>query len=266
MKKLLSLSLVVLLFAGCDSPTGSSTTSPSSGSSTTSPTVTKEQLLGTWKNTRTYNDNGSTETNITQYTFNADGTFIELSDRFYSDTPETHHYSADKGTYSVDAEGNVTITYTDYAYSIPSFSADGVTWTPFGHPNTYTWPALVIGNQLYEFQFYIAQGSVSGIVGTWAVKGVNKMWNYDTQNYDQKYNKYEIIFNNDGTVIRNIYKSSDGTFGLPESDTGTYTYSNGTLTMTINGTTYINKVTIYNNKYLISGDETSAIAYAYIKQ
>lgn len=112
----------------------------------------------------------------------------------------------------------------------------------------------------------IAQGTVSGIVGTWAVKGMNKIWNNDTHNYDQTYYKIEYLFNNDGTVIRNIYESSDGTFGLPESDTGPYTYSNGTLTWTVNGTTYINKVTVYNNKYLVWGDATSPSANAYIKQ
>jgi hypothetical protein len=225
-------------------------------------------LLGTWKNTRTYNNNGSTstETVITQYTFKADGTFIELTDKVYSDTPDTHNYSARKGTYSVDAEGNFTITYTDYADSIPSFSADGVTWIPEEHPYTFTGPALVIGNQLYLPGFlWIAQGSVSGIVGTWAIKGMNKMWNNDTQNYDQTYYKIEYLFNNDGTVKLNNYKSSDGTFGLPFS-TITGTYSNGTLTMTINGSTSSNKVTVYNSKYLILGDETSVTAYAFIKQ
>lgn len=253
MKKLLSLSLVVLLFAGCDLITGSG-----DPTNTVTPSVTKEQLLVTWK--KTYNDD-STYTYTTQYTFNSDGTFIELTDRVYSDT---HNYSADKDTYSVDAEGNVTFTYTDYADSIPSFSADGVTWTPEEHPNTYIWPVLVIGNQLYGDSFFIAQGSVSGIVGTWAIKGMNKMWSDDTKNYDQTYFKNEYIFNNDGTTIDNNYDSSDGTFGLPESDTGTY--SNDTLTWTVNGTTYINKVTVYNNKYLIFGDETSATAKAYIKQ
>jgi len=261
MKKLLSLSLslslVVLLFAGCDLITGSG-----DPTNTVTPSVTKEQLLGTWK--KTYN-NGST-TNITQYTFNADGTFIELQDNVSSDTPDTHNYYALKGTFSVDAEGNFTITYTDYAYSIPSFSADGVTWTPEEHPYTFTGPALVIGNQLYGDAFLIAQGSVSSIVGTWAVKGMNKMWNNDTHNYDQTYYKIEYLFNNDGTVIRNYYKSYTGIFGLPESDTGTYTYSNGTLKITINGTPSSNKVTIYSNKYLIWGDETSATANALIKQ
>jgi len=221
-------------------------------------------LLGTWKNTRTYNDNGSTETDNIQYTFNADGTFIEIHDEVYSDNQDKPKYFNFKGTYSVDAEGNVTFTYTECTRS-----TDGVTWTPVGHSNTYIWPALVIGNQLYLDldSFFIAQGTVSGIVGTWAIKGINKTWNNGTQGYDQTYRKDEIIFNNDGTTIDNNYDSSDGTFGLPSfTTTYTYTYSNGTFTWTVNGTTYSAKVAIYNNKYLIFGDETSVTASAYIKQ
>jgi len=222
--------------------------------------------VGTWKHTSTYDHTTYTSTDITQLTLNADGTFIQLRDKVNSNDPDTHDYGALKGTYSVDAEGNITISETYYADNLSSFSIEGADWTPYDHPNEYKGPVLVIGNQLYTQAFLIAQGLVSGIVGTWGVEGMNKMWDSDANAYDQTYFKYELVFMNDGTVTRNRYESSTGTFGLPESSTGTYSYSNGTFTMQIDSETYTNKVTIYNNKYLIFGDETSATANAFIKQ
>jgi hypothetical protein len=227
-----------------------------------------QQLVGTWQRTATYNENGSIYTDTIQYTVNADGTVIELHDRVYSASSETHTYWAFKGTFSVDAEGNVTYTTTDSA-NLSSFSTDNASWTPYDHPNTSTWPALVIGNRLYVDSFLIAQGSVSGIVGTWTEIKISKTWDYTANAYVQKYDKTEVIFNNDGTVIQKSYESSDGTFDLPSSTiTATYTYSNDTLTGKDSYGNIINtiKVAIDSNKYLISGDGTSATANAFIKQ
>jgi len=83
------------------------------------------------------------------------------------------------------------------------------------------------------------------------------------------YTKIVLTFNNDGTMNEKIYNSTTGNYGLPEIEyTLTYTYSNGSLQMkTPEGQlSPVYKVIIFQNKYLILGNETSATANAYFKQ
>jgi len=259
MKKILSLSaaLFVFVLAGCDLITG---TDPTDSSTSTSTGVTAKALVGTWKKVR--NDDNNVYT--TQYTFYSDGTFINLSDECLNGT---HDYDADKGTYVVDSKGNVTFTCNYYANDLQSFSIpDDSQWVYDSTPYIYTLPALIIGDQLYLETFFIAQGAVSGIVGTWAVESMHP----DINNNDTPtYTKIVLTFNNDGTMNEKTYNSTTGNYGLPEIEyTLTYTYSNGSLQMkTPEGQlSPVYKVIIFQNKYLILGNETSATANAYFKQ
>lgn len=261
MKKILSLAaaLFVFVFAGCDLITG---TDPTDSGTSTGTGVTAKALVGTWKQVRNFDDG---DVYITQYTFYSDGTFISLSDEYYSGT---HDYDADKGSYVVDSKGNVTFTCNYDANDLQSFSIpDDSQWVYDSTPYIYTLPALIIGDQLYLETFFIAQGAVSGIVGTWAVESMHP----DINNNDTPtYTKIVLTFNNDGTENEEYYKSTTGTYGLSDSRSGTYSYSNGTLQLTYQDSEQTNiyniKVNIYQNKYLIFGNETSATANAYFKQ
>nr|WP_257720291.1 lipocalin family protein [Gracilinema caldarium] len=103
-------------------------------------------------------------------------------------------------------------------------------------------------------------------MGTWVHESMRKKWESNT--YMQTYYKTEYIFNANGTVIYKRYESNTGTYNDPTStDSGTYTYSNGTMTVTDmqeNNGAY--KISILNNKYLILGNETSPSFWAYLKQ
>ncbi len=260
MKKLLSLSLVVLLFAGCDLSNGG-------GDSDTEPSAslaTKDSLLGTWRREKTV----ETDTIITQCTFNADGTYIELHD--YGASTSGDRFYAFKGTYSVDSEGNVTLEDDYLGTNVTSLSIEAVEWVPIEHPNIMMFPFLIVGgNQLYN-EFFIADGPVTGIVGTWSLEYMDEYWSETDDGYLPYYAKEEYIFNQDGTLTFNSYESETGSFEEPpDTMIGTYTYSNDTLTMTFEdeeeeSDTF--KIAIYNNKYLILGDETSTTAYAFLKQ
>lgn len=124
-----------------------------------------------------------------------------------------------------------------------------------------------MGDQLYlnlDLDVYTAQGDVSGIVGTWTLE---LMLKFEFTNYVTTYVKWEYIFSTDGAFTTKEYESNTGTYGLPKyTDSGTYTYSNGTLTMTVDEESQGSKAYIYNNKYLIIGDEKSYSVYAYVKQ
>jgi len=236
------------------------------GGSSGIPSVTTSQLLGTWKTTRTYSDG---DTTVFQITFYADGTWLELRDS-YDSSSGSHGYSAYKGTYSLDTSGMLTRVETHSA-SLTQFALTGTeTWwdTPANYIEKA--PILIIGNQLYmdPGSFLIAEGTPSGIVGTWSVTYVYPKYdNSTTGTYTPTYYKYVYIFSATGAFSVKIYESPTGVFGLPSEEiTGTYTYSNGTLTMTRGSQSYTSKVTIYNGNILIFGDETSPSAAAYIKQ
>lgn len=234
------------------------------GGSSGVPTVTTSQLLGTWKTTRTYSGGGG---RVSQITFNADGTWLELRDS-YDSSSGSHGYSAYKGTYSLDTSGMLTRVEKQSA-SLNQFALTGTeTW--WDSPANYIKkdPILIIGNQLYIQTFMVAEGTPSGIVGTWSVTYVYPKYdNSTTGTYTPTYYKYVYIFSATGAFSVKIYESTTGVFGLPSQEgAATYIYSNGTLTMTMGSQSYSAKVTIYNGNILIFGDETSPSAYAYTKQ
>lgn len=235
------------------------------GGSSGIPTVTTSQLLGTWKTTRTYSSGYRT---VFQITFYADGTWIELRDSYDSSSSD-HYYSAYKGTYSLDTSGMLTRVETHSA-SLIQFALTGTeNWwdTPANYIKKN--PILIIGNQLYmdPGSFLIAEGTPSGIVGTWSVTYVYPDYDNATSTYTPTYYKYVYSFSADGSYSLKLYKSPTGVFGLPSWEaTGTYTYSNGTLIITMGSQSFTAKVTIYNGNILIGGDETSPSASAYIKQ
>ncbi|MCX7656567.1 MAG: lipocalin family protein [Treponemataceae bacterium] len=150
--------------------------------------------------------------------------------------------------------------------------------TQFALTGTETWrdspanyikkdPILIIGNQLYIQTFMVAEGTPSGIVGTWSVTYVYPEDDSTTGTYTPTYYKHVYIFSANGEFSVKIYESTTGVFGLPSQEgAATYIYSNGTLTMTMGSQSYSYKVTIYNGNILIFGDETSPSAAAYIKQ
>ena len=263
MKKLLSLSLflslslVVLFFAGCNSPTGGGETQNGS----TNP------LVGTWQKSYTSTSNNITTTMITQYTFNADGTLLVLNGN------DQLSYTGAKGTYSVDAEGNVTVTATAMVTSA-TLDPKGFKVSDLPSLMTYKIQVLPYEGKLFineptsaSMSFLIAQGPVSGIVGTWAGETMGYGMD-DSGNMVQMYYKAEAIFSNDGNITANNYTSTNGTsYQLTGSPlTAGYTYSNDTLTIIIDqATSQTYKVAIYNNK-VIQGNGTSVTANAYIKQ
>ncbi len=265
----LSLSLSLLLLAGCDLLTGGTGDDTATGDNgITSPS----QILGTWKQVDT---DSAGDQYITQYTFNSNGTFIELSS--YTSSGSTY-YHASKGNYSLNTtDGTLSMTTTHYGLNVQSFSAEGIEWIAEDYPDTETQSVLLIGDQLYWGDFIIAQGPISGIVGTWVKEANDIEWDYDQGKYVTDYYKYEWNFTNDEIFTYKKYSSTTGTYGLPVANkSGLYTYANGTLTLKINenndsdyddaGETSTVNVYIYNNKYLIAGSKTSATAYAFFKQ
>ena len=265
MKRFVSLFLfpALLLLAGCDLLNGSDSESDSSG------TITAADLVGTWEQ-KTYYDSEHLSYYETQYTFYDDGTYVVLED----DCDEGgHDYYASKGTYSLDAEGNLTMTEQYFAYP-ESFDVPATDdWTLVDHPETTTGPVLLIGNQLY-FDFMIAQGNVSDIVGEWISQWSEYGWDGTENKYETTYYKDVCKFNSDDTYEYAEYESNTEAFDPPPdtTETGTYIYADGTLTITPANVDPEElppppiKGTIYNNSYLIIGDETSAKAYAFLKQ
>lgn len=261
----LSLSLIIFLLAGCDL-LGTAPDPIDDTSNQTIAPVTQAQLVGTWKwiKPATTNSYGYTQ----QITYKTDGTFEYIFESDHGDG--TYTYSATKGTYSVDTQGYVSVTYTHEA-SPTSFSLEGVTWETIvpddGFIQTQTQPVFVIGNQLYTDAFIVAQGTTSGIVGPWGVNFSQKIWDANTNAYVTTYYKWLFTLRADGTFIRQGYESNTDTFGLPSVEaSGTYTYNNGTLTVTYEGQQpQTQKIALYKN-VIIFGDETSPSAHAYIKQ
>lgn len=279
MKRFISLFLfpAVLLLAGCDLPSGTDPDADDGGAITdpgTDPdagdggTITAADLVGTWAQQVTNISGDVTYAYTIQLTFYGDGTYVELRDN-YSSSSGLHSYEAVKGTYSLDAEGDLAMAewYDAYpeSFVVP---AEG-DWSLYEHSITRKRPVLIIENRLYINSFYKANGPVNGIVGEWISQDSDRFWNDLNSQYETTYYKSKIIFNSDDTYEYAEYESNTEAFDPPPdtTETGTYIYADGTLTITPDGEAQeTGKVTIYNNNYLIFGDETSATAYAYIKQ
>ena len=280
MKRFVSLFLfpAVLLLAGCDLPSGTDPEPDSSG------TITAADLVGTWEQVNNFGD----YTEMEQYIFYDDGTYVVLEDDCQYNSPNAfyphgfylHHYNAKKGTYSLDTKDNLTMTAKYHAEDIESFDVPVESdWIAYEYTETTTSPVLIImenqlyiGNNIYNGYIMIAQGNVSGIVGTWNLEQKITQWDvYYNDGYYTIYGKFVYKFNPDNTYKFEEYVGRTETYEAPyQIVTGTYAYDNETLTITPAdgdqaGQSQSFKVIIYNN-YLIFGDETSATAYAYIKQ
>ncbi|WP_304225704.1 lipocalin family protein [Gracilinema caldarium] len=95
-----------------------------------------------------------------------------------------------------------------------------------------------------------SKGSTSGIVGTWGVNVSAIIWDDTNNQYVTTSYKQLLTFHADGTLVGQAFESTTGTFGLPTSEgTGTYTYNNGTLTVTFEGQQpQTGKIALYENR------------------
>jgi hypothetical protein len=105
-------------------------------------------------------------------------------------------------------------------------------------------------------------------VGTWSIEKSETDLDYLEGIYVTRYYKTVFTFETNGNISIQDYESTNpNDYGSPVEDfSATYTYSDGTLTITPSGeTSETGKVAVYSN-VLIIGDETSATAFAFIKQ
>lgn len=105
-------------------------------------------------------------------------------------------------------------------------------------------------------------------MGTWSVEIEETNWDENTGTNVTTYGKVVFTFKENEDFSLTVYTGTKpDDYGDPvEEGSGTYTYGDGTLTVTPSeGEPSSVKVKLYEN-VLIFGDETSASAYAYIKQ
>ena len=251
-------------------------TSP--GTTTTDPNApqnpTLSALVGTWTASNTSSDTsgGTTTTHALAYTMSvaADGSSSIIT--VQASTPAggrtTTTYSGTKGQLSFTAD-QVKMTNTATCSSATPITAATATWTPESVATSSTSPAILSGGKFYlglnngfGYLVFAAQGSVSGLVGSWPF--IISSTSSSTTNY------WKIVegFAADGTVTATQYSDTSGTFtAAPVSTTaGTYTINNGILTITPSGQSAQSWAYKIVGSYLILGNATSADAYAFTKQ
>jgi hypothetical protein len=243
-----------LVLAGCEAATN---TKPVATTPTAqAPTVAN--LTGSWTTTRngTYSDSSGeyTTASIFTFVFAADGTFQIVSD--YVKTPKaggasTTTYTDQKGTYSVSG---TDLSLSTTAYRTPTSANDTTTgWTTPTTATTYMYPSVLYNRKLYSIFSRVcsAQGTTSGLVGTWATT------RYVSSN-TSSWTKTVLKFNADLTYSNDYYENSTATFGAaPNSTTtGTYTQGNGTIILTQTGSTGSPMTLYYTTfgSYLVFGD------------
>jgi hypothetical protein len=217
-------------------------------------------LVGTWKRTTTDVDGETTETIEKTLIVSPDGSFFDKFAITASSTSGTY-ISCDcrKGTLSVLGDELTEETTHTASNETGADPADG-DW--IARPSTSWGPAILVDGKLY-FLVAKAEGSVSGIVGTWTIAI------YDSLNDPDFYEKCEYQFQSDGSGTQTAYNSADGvTYSGDTPEELTYV-SAGNGRYTVTKTTEEKTVTGYCRivgSYLILGDTTSADANAYIKQ
>jgi len=218
-----------------------------------SPTVAN--LTGTWAETSpttsqiSSSTSSGTESRINSYTFAVDGTFSRFETIVLtpsSGTASTSYYQ-DKGTYSID--GN-TVNLVFNQYRTPTSASDSTTaWSTSTQTSTLGLYTVLHDGKLYglQQQILVAQGSVSGLVGTWALV------RYDGDTYY----KYMYQFSQDSLVF-SVYSSTTTTFPTTASSTNTLSYTATASTLTADSHT------LYYLRFadhLAMGEDASAGVY-----
>lgn len=254
------LSSVILLCAtvalgSCNNPA-----SPAIDNAETPSAPTVSALVGTWKMSSSSSFEGTTTTMQDIITLSSDGSFVQES--IVTSTPPsdvaTTFYTWKKGTIGISGD-KLTMTETGNVPSSASAATPSTdSWTSSSSVTTST--AVLVAGKLYKSAIFKAQGSNSGIVGTWIAESY-------TSSKPKPYSKIVLALSSDKTFTQTIYASTSADYpDAPQTGSGSYVLnSNGSMTETISGSTYTSFYKVVGS-YFIMGDETSADANAYTKQ
>jgi len=258
---LLFLLSVTVALGSCKNPAA-----PVAPDAETASAPTIAALVGTWKMSSTSTDDGASISTQDICKFSADGSFVRES--IETSTPSsgspTTTYTWYKGTIGISGD-NLTMATAEVAQGSAS---EPSSWITVDMKTTST--AALIGNKLYMQGVAKAQGSNTGIVGTWLTETYSK---YPTRTTPVEQSEKAIFsFSSEKTFSVKVYESSTSTYPSDPSTSKTGTYvlnSNGSITLTYTGattsSTFFYKV---SGAYLIQGSvgETSVDANVYIKQ
>jgi len=269
---LLATAVLLASLVACANPADSDSSddsdNPAATDSASAPTLAA--LTGTWVLTETWENKDyetdaleSTEVRTTTRTIATDGSFID--EVISVETPvtgtATTSYSSKKGTLAVVGDKLAkTITHTRYS-STEAFTGADTGWNAESPAIVETTQAIIVSGKLYEDVFK-AQGSVSGIQGTWVME------QYDSED-TKPYRKVVIQFNSDGTVSQAYFTSATESFA--DTSDGSYLMNyvanqNGSITLTMDG--QVESMTAFYkifDSYLILGGE-SYDSDAFVKQ
>ncbi len=249
---LLLLAVLFLPFIGCSSSSGGSDT-PDTPPAIELPTM--DTIVGSWtisettdkRDEKDYDRDKNVdeiigqETESITFTFNADGTFlatqkesVEYISGFY---PNSIAYGLKKGSYSISADGILTINLAGEAFTNSIEDPDKIVWTATTSMESVSY--AIIGNALYPYVFSRV-GDGSGLVGTW--EGFSS--SQDSLSDPIEYERTLIEITESTITKQNYYKDTDE---WVLDDEETYAYAPRTATTitvtaepgTVNEETYV---------------------------
>ena len=243
---------MALFIYGCQSP---SDNTPNTPAAPTPQAPTVANLTGTWVGgtitsgaTISYND---------VYTFAADGSFGLLTTTVTTPSggPAATTYDQRRGTYTV--QGDV-VTYNFTGSRSPTSPTDTSTATPWD-PNTYTETRVttLYSGKLYLSNLFTPQGTVSGLIGTWA-------YTHSSTSSGTTWGQMVYTFKSDNTFsVDNYAGATATTMTLSNSSMGTYTTANGLLLEYNSSNTLVGGMyyALLGSSYLATGSEASAGAF-----
>lgn len=256
----------VMVVLGCTPPTSSPV-----GSTTDVPLApTLAAATGTWVQSLFSASSTSTDAFTNTMTIAANGAFVLQEVKVYTPVggTATPIYYGDQGTVRVSGR-TVTIAmtsaYCDSATQLPATSSSG--WTPTNV--VITNPAIEVNGKLYfdttgDSAVLTAQGSVSGLTGTWLMSTTS------TEAGTTSYSELQFIFAGT-TYTENWYGGSTAEMSpstLQRTSAGSYTTANGVLTLTpttIDTAETSSSYALYGS-YLVVGAGANSSAGAWAKQ
>ncbi len=256
--------LVLMVILSCANPVGTSSTSniPTS-------TLTLATLVGTWEmNYTAIQPDNSTDVISVTITVVAGGAYTSTSSDVYTPSGGSSQssYTGAQGTISVSGD-TMTITKTlSYSGSTPVTSS--TSWIPLSTNQVSSGPAIFDNGNLYTTvvwgtgSVFTAQGTVSGLVGTWTMDLYNS-------SSSLPYTEGKFIFASDATFTYEDFQSTTST--MPSTPvaggSGTFGTSNGILSITPSTGTVegqSDRYTVYGS-YLILGPTSNNLG-AFVKQ
>jgi hypothetical protein len=219
---------VTVALVSCENPSAGAAAETPSTPTPSDPTVAP--LVGTWK-TGIVPSSGNLVTSQLILTVSAEGDYVQEHIKTNTSSGSAA-YLWSKGSVSISGE---KLTMVQTATASGTASAPG-TWTAEAATTTASTAALVEG-KLYkicnECLVYRAQGSNSGIVGTWSNE------TYSSSSTSPKpYSKRVYGFASDNTFTLKMYESASSNYADPYGDyAGTYVLSGGSMVLTVNGVT-----------------------------